>query len=81
LLNEIATQTGGRLFVVNKVKQLPDIASKIGTWLRNQYVLAYSPNNPDKDGRYRHLQVKLTAPKGFPHLHASWRLGYYAPTE
>jgi VWFA-related protein len=81
LLNEIATQTGGRLFVVNKLKQLPDIASKIGTWLRNQYVLAYSPNNPEKDGRYRRLQVKLTAPKGFPHLHASWRLGYYAPTE
>jgi Ca-activated chloride channel family protein len=32
LLNEIAKETGGRLFEVNRLKQLPDIASKISTW-------------------------------------------------
>jgi VWFA-related protein len=81
LLAEIAKQTGGRLFEVNKLKQLPGIASKIGAWLRNQYVLAYAPNNSEKNGQYHHVQVKLTKPKGFPRLHASWRLGYYAPRE
>ncbi len=81
LLNEIATQTGGRLFEVRKLKQLPDIAAKISGWLRNQYVLGYASENRQRDGQYRRVQVKLTRPKGFPRLHAFWRLGYYAPAE
>ena len=81
LLNEIATQTGGRLFDVSKVKQLPDIAAKIGGWLRHQYVLGYVPNQSAKDGSYRKVQLKVARPKGFPKLHAVWRQGYYAPKE
>jgi Ca-activated chloride channel homolog len=81
LINEIATETGGRLFEVSKVKQLPDIAGKISAWLRSQYVLGYAPNNPEKDGRYRRVHVKLTRPDGFPRLHALWRLGYYTPRD
>jgi Ca-activated chloride channel homolog len=80
LLNEIATHTGGRLFEVNRLKQLPDIASKISAWLRNQYVLAYTSSNK-KDSRFHHIQVKIKKPNGFPRLHAFWRLGYYAPSE
>ena len=80
LLNEIATHTGGRLFEVNRLKQLPDIASKISAWLRNQYVLAYTSRNK-KNGRYHYIQVKITKPNGSPRLHAFWRLGYYAPAE
>jgi VWFA-related protein len=81
LLSEITTQTGGRLFEVNKLNQLPEIASKIGAWLRSQYVLAYKPDNSSKKSGYRRIQVKLTVPKGFPRLHAFWRLGYYVPAE
>ena len=81
LLNEIAKQTGGRLFEVNKLKQLPDIAYKISAWLRSQYVLAYAPNNLDKNGGYHRIQVKISKPAGFPRLHAFWRLGYYSPLE
>jgi VWFA-related protein len=81
LLNEIATQTGGRLFEVRKLKQLPDITAKISGWLRNQYVLGYAPDNSQRNGEYRRVEVKVTKPKGFPRLHAFWRLGYYAPTE
>ena len=81
LLNEIASQTGGRLFEVTKLKQLPDIASKIGGWLRNQYVLGYVPNQTAKDGSYRKVQLKLARPKGYPRLHAVWRQGYFAPKE
>ncbi len=80
LLNEIATETGGCLFQVGKLAQLPSIASKISTWLRSQYVLAYVPSNDGKAG-YRHIQVKITKPKGFPSLHAFWRLGYYPPAQ
>ena len=81
LLNEISRQTGGCLFEVSTLKQLPNIAGKIGAWLRNQYVLGYTPNNLENAGEYHRVQIKLTKPKGFPRLHAFWRLGYYAPVE
>ncbi len=81
LLNEIATETGGRLFQVSKLKQLPEVTATIGSWLRSQYVLGYVSSNDERNGRYRRIQLKLTRPKGYPKLHASWRLGYYAPEE
>jgi hypothetical protein len=49
--------------------------------LRNQYVLAYYPKNQARDGKYRHVEVKLSQPNGVPPLKAHWRLGYYAPKE
>jgi VWFA-related protein len=81
LLDEVATQTGGRLFEVNRLKQLPGITSKISEWLRKQYVLAYAPSNTHKNTGYRHVQVRITRTSGFPQLHAFWRLGYYPPAE
>jgi len=81
LLSEIAEQTGGRHFPVENLSELPDVAERIGYELHNQYVLFYSPANVLKDGKYRHVQVKLVQPKGLPPLRAFWRLGYYAPTQ
>ena len=81
LLTEIAEQTGGRQYPVENINELPDIAAKIGIELRNQYVLGYSPQNQDRDGKYRRVQVKLVQPKGLPPLRAFWRMGYYAPSQ
>lgn len=81
LLSEIAEQTGGRHFPVDNLNELPDVAAKIGVELRNQYVLGYTPTNLERDGKYRKVQVKLVQPRGLPPLRASWRLGYYAPTQ
>jgi len=81
LLSEIAEQTGGHHFPVENLNELPDVAARIGIELHNQYVLGYSPTNRERDGKYRHVQVKLVQPKGLPPLRAFWRLGYYAPTQ
>lgn len=81
LLNEIAEQTGGRAFAVDNLAELPDVAAKIGMELRNQYVLYYTPKNQQRDGKYRHVSVKLVQPRGLPPLKAFFRLGYYAPTQ
>jgi VWFA-related protein len=81
LLSDLAEQTGGRHFQVDNLNELPDIAAKIGIELHNQYMLGYEPGNKEKDGKYRHVQVKLVQPHGLPPLRAFWRLGYYAPTE
>lgn len=81
LLAQIADQTGGRAFGASEFSQLPGIAEKIAIELRNQYVLAYSPTNGQRDGGYRKVEVKMRPHKGLPALKARWRLGYYAPTD
>jgi len=81
LLSEIATQTGGRAFSAALTSDLPSVAARIAVELRNQYVLAYYPKNQAKDGKYRHVEVKLSQPNGVPPLKAHWRLGYYAPNQ
>ena len=81
LLSEIATQTGGRAFSAALLSDLPSVGARIAVELRNQYVLGYYPKNQTKDGKYRHVEVKLAQPPGVSPLKAHWRLGYYAPTQ
>ena len=80
LLRSVTKQSGGHLFEIADVNQLPDVASKIGAALRAQYVLGYAPK-VTRDGKYHRVEVKLAQPKGSPKLQASWRHGYYAPVE
>ncbi len=79
LLADVTELTGGRVFAVEHLNDLPDIASKIGMELRNQYVLGYRPSNHTHDARWRKIKVKLRAPKGLPPLTVYSRTGYYAP--
>jgi VWFA-related protein len=81
LLSEVAELTGGRSYNVENVNELADIAAKIGIELRNQYMLYYTPKNQVRDGKYRHVQVKLVQPRGLPPLKPFYRLGYYAPSQ
>ncbi|HTS63016.1 MAG TPA: VWA domain-containing protein [Candidatus Acidoferrales bacterium] len=80
LLRHISEQTGGRLFEA-VASELPDVAKKIGIELRNRYILAYSPKNQQRDGKYHRILVKVVPPRGLPKLQAHWRLGYNAPAE
>ncbi len=80
LLSEISRQTGGRAFAAPNDSVLPTIAKRIGIELRNQYVLAYTPLNQQRDGKYRRIEVKLNQPEGLSALKARWRTGYYAPS-
>src|ERR1700689_2869623 len=81
LLSEIATQTGGRAFAAALMGDLPSVAARIAIELRNKYVFGYYPKNKTKDGKYRHVEVKLAQPHGVSPLKAHWRLGYYAPAQ
>jgi Ca-activated chloride channel family protein len=81
LLSQIAEQTGGRAYGASDMNQLPAVAEKIAIELHNQYALAYSPSNKERDGKYRKIELILKQPKGLPELTARWRLGYYAPVE
>jgi Ca-activated chloride channel family protein len=80
LLANISEQTGGRMFEANPA-ELPDIAQKIGVELRNRYVIGYSSQNQQHDGKYHRIQVVIVPPRGLRQLRAHWRTGYNAPVE
>ncbi len=81
LLNELSEETGGRLFRVDDLAEMGDIAEKISTELRNQYVIGYTPKNISRDGKWRKVKVKLNPPSGLPPLTVHARTGYYAPLQ
>jgi VWFA-related protein len=81
LLGGVTNQSGGHLFEIQDVNQLPEVASKIGAALRTQYVLAYAPKTSSRDGKYHRVEVKLAQPRRSRKLQASWRRGYYAAAE
>jgi Ca-activated chloride channel homolog len=80
LLNELTETTGGRVFPVENLNDLPDVATKIGMELRNQYVVGYKPGNHHHDAKWRKIKVKLRPPKGLPPLNVYAKTGYYAPS-
>jgi VWFA-related protein len=77
LLSQVSEQTGGRLFEVYDLNEMRDIAVKIGSALRNQYVLGFSPG-AERDGKYHRIQVKIPRIHGLPNLRATFRSGYYS---
>jgi Ca-activated chloride channel homolog len=81
LLHDISEETGGRLFRVDDIADMGDIAVKISTELRNQYVLGYRSEDIKRDGKWRKLKVKLMQPQGLPPLTVHARTGYYAPLQ
>lgn len=81
LLSEISEVTGGRSFTIDNPNDLPDVAAKIGTELRNQYVLGYRPEKQVRDGKWHKIKVKIRIPKGLPPLQVYARTGYYAASQ
>jgi Ca-activated chloride channel homolog len=74
VLEEFADQSGGRVFYPYKVDDLAQSFVDIGTELRSQYFIAYSPSNSQSTGKYRKIEVQ-TDRKG---LSVRTRKGYYA---
>ena len=81
LLDDLAEQTGGRLYPVENLDDLASISARISRELRSQYVLGYSPANEARDAKYRSVRLKVIAPEGTPSLRTYYRRGYYAPSE
>jgi Ca-activated chloride channel family protein len=81
LLNDISNDTGGRLFRVDDLAEMGDIATRISAELRNEYVVGYKTNDSRMDGKWRKVKVKLLPPPGLPQLTVHARNGYYAPLQ
>jgi Ca-activated chloride channel family protein len=79
LLSRLSEATGGGFYPVEALADLPAAISRINAQIRNQYLLGYIPSSATRDGKFRHVSVKLEAPAGSQPLRASWREGYYSP--
>jgi Ca-activated chloride channel family protein len=81
MLSDLSEQTGGRLFRVDDLAEMGDIAEKISNELRNQYIIGYRPRDLTRDGKWRKVKVKVNPPAGLPPLTVHARTGYYAPLQ
>jgi VWFA-related protein len=78
-LEKLALDTGGKVFSVSKLDQLPETIDKLSRTLRNTYVLGYAPTTRSRDGKYRRVRVEVVQTAAGLPLHLSWRRGYYSP--
>jgi VWFA-related protein len=81
LLQQLAEETGGNVLVAQNMSELPDVVERLSAEIRSQYLLGYSSSNPQNDGKYHRVKIELVQPAGAPPLRASWRRGYYAPSQ
>lgn len=57
LLTNLATQTGGRIFLPMKDEDLSTAYQAIAEELRTQYIITYQPKPRVTNGEYRHVRV------------------------
>ena len=79
-LENIAKASGGSTFFPESLDEVSVVANDIANDIRNQYVLAYTPTNTVLDGKFRKVEVRLSAPRGHGRLAVRTRSGYYAGT-
>ena len=58
VLEQLALETGGRVFFPYKVDDLGQSFLDIGDELRHQYALAYSPAGRSADGKYHTIRIQ-----------------------
>lgn len=78
VLKRLAKDTGGEAFLPEALKDVAPICERIAHDIRNQYTIAYVSTNKKRDGAYRVIQVKASAP-GRGQLRVRTRIGYLAP--
>lgn len=81
VLRKIAEKTGGRAYFPRHERDLNDAFLQIQRDLREQYLVAYSPQNKARDGSYRRIEIQVVNP-GLKQkdLKLNYRSGYFAKT-
>ncbi len=79
VLKRLAKETGGEAFLPESLADVTPICERIARDIRNQYTIAYAPTNKKRDGTYRTILVKASAPD-HRRLSVRTRTGYVAPS-
>jgi VWFA-related protein len=70
----MSTETGGHVYRVDRRYSLDDIFQELQEEMRSQYSIGYQPPNPNKDGTYHKIEIRV-ADKNYK---VQARKGYYA---
>ena len=62
-LQKLSSETGGSVYHIDKASDLNHIYTDIQTELRSQYILGFYPPADIKSGKWREVEVKVTAGK------------------
>jgi len=80
-LQKITEQTGGRAYFPRNEGELRSAFAQIQRDLREQYLIAYSPQNKTRDGSYRRIQIEIVDPElRKQKLKLNYRPGYFSKT-
>ncbi|HEY5883862.1 MAG TPA: VWA domain-containing protein [Pyrinomonadaceae bacterium] len=80
-LKKLAEKTGGRAYFPESERDLRAAFDQIQRDLREQYLVAYSPSNKNRDGSYRRIQIEIIDPEmRKANLKLNYRPGYFAKT-
>jgi len=74
-LQELSTVTGGEAYFPKELSEVDHVAHLVARDIRNQYTLAYTPENAVLDGSFRQIRVTASGPNR-PTVRT--RTGYYA---
>ncbi len=78
-LKKISDRTGGRAFFPTNREELQSAFAQIDQELRSQYLIAYTPTNPNRDGSYRLVKIEVVNPQlRKEKVQLLYRAGYYA---
>jgi VWFA-related protein len=73
MVNDLAEQTGGRVFTVRSADKLEEALAQIARELHNQYSVGYTPNSANSDSGFH--TIEITTKEGYK---VRARKGYYA---
>jgi len=80
-MKKLSESTGGRAYFPRNETELRHAFTQIQLDLRSQYLLAYEPSNPKRDGTYRKIQIEVTNPAySRQKIKVIHRQGYFAKT-
>ena len=77
-LKALVEASGGLDYYPKDLGEVERITPQIAHEIRNQYLVAYSPTNPNLDGTFRKIEVKV---RGYGNPSVRTRNGYYATAE
>jgi VWFA-related protein len=76
-LRKMSSDTGGRVFKVDRRYTLDDVFKDLQDEMRSQYSISYASSNSKRDGGFRKLDLRVSNND----YKVQARKGYYAPTE
>jgi Ca-activated chloride channel homolog len=82
VLRKISERTGGRAFFPKDEIELRRAFEQIQIEMRSQYLIAYEPSNPKKDGTYRKVEIQFAnSDLAKQKVKLTHRQGYFAKSE